>query len=174
MDEVLCHITPVGQGKYAVSVCTFLGGINAIKSHLHFTSDDWRFDINTRDELQKWILRCVEQGRLIDGIWRESLFVTLHTLRKLTVGWFKYVLGFGSRGFDLDPVKVLPLAMMVAVDCRVGDCVSSDCDCTINGKSMRLEDIQLALGGESEDVTNVVADVTLKYEKGQKWVVPLP
>jgi hypothetical protein len=86
--------------------------------------------------------------------------------------WFEDVFRCGTPGFDVDLSRILPVAMMVAVDCRVGDCVATDTHAAKKEMYMKLKDIELTLGGDEEVVTKVVAMVIIRFEKGYKYVVP--
>lgn len=71
--------------------------------------------------------------------------------------------------FDITLMETLPVAMMVAVDCRAGDCIASDPECTKKGFYMKFEDVQLSLEGDQEIVSNLVAKVILRYTKFEKY-----
>ncbi|KAK7894558.1 hypothetical protein LTR67_006319 [Exophiala xenobiotica] len=110
----------------------------------------------------------VKEQRLWRGIYRKRQFVTLFVLRKLTIAWFTTALRQGTLGFDVSLGRVLPLILMMAIDCRVCDIVACDTQHAKAGMYMRHEDIYLTLDDEGDEVSNVVADVTMKYEKGKK------
>ncbi len=57
---------------------------------------------------------------------------------------------------------------MMALDYRSGDIVATTLLYTKPGICIRHEDIRLTLNEEGDNVSNVVGDVTVRYEKGKK------
>jgi hypothetical protein len=145
MEESLRHTSPKGQGKYAPSVSTVMVGIFALCSHLHFKFKDWKFSSHIKSQVQSWINLCIDEKRLIRGVWRPRRFITFHIFRKLMTSWFEDVFRCGTPGFDVDLSRILPVATMVAVDCRVGDCVATDTHAAKKEMYMKLKDIELTL-----------------------------
>ncbi|KAK5371143.1 hypothetical protein LTR20_007250 [Exophiala xenobiotica] len=168
MDETLQETTPKGRGKPIPSQSLFVTGTYLLNRHLTAKHPDWRGGGHIALTTTSWLNKMVKEQRLWRGIYRKRQFVTLFVLRKLTIAWFTTALRQGTLGFDVSLGRVLPLILMMAIDCRVGDIVACDTQHAKAGMYTRHEDIYLTLDDEGDEVSNVVADVTMKYEKGKK------
>lgn len=171
MDTILHYTSAHGKGKYAPSKKTMIQTIWYINNHLKFKYPQWQYEGHIEICVKSWLNMCVDQGQLIQGTWRQKQFVTFHVLRKLMNAWFHDAFQNGTCSFDVTLMKTLPIAMMVAVDCRAGDCIPSNPECTRKGFFMKFEDIRISLEGEEKLVSNLVANVVLRYEKFEKYVI---
>ena len=84
-------------------------------------------------------------------------------MKKLTATWFADVFENGCPNFDGPLLQALPIALMVAVNCRVGDFTLNSDEHKKAGQYMKLEDIVLTLHGDDLNAANVKAFITIKY-----------
>ncbi|KAK5202702.1 hypothetical protein LTR41_011551 [Exophiala xenobiotica] len=184
LDETLRRTTPRGHDKPAPSECTFNSGIFALTRYFEFTYPDWKLNGHSRSHISSWANQAVKEGRLIRGKWRQGRWVTFNIFLNLITSWFMDVFTSGCNSFDTVLSRTLPLALIVAVDCRVGETTQSvgwdvPVYMTLGDIELRLEDAAGHPNGRKQpsttafkdgdlDVSLVTAFIKIRYEKGEK------
>lgn len=171
---VLKHPTPCRLEKTIPSESVFVTGIFFINAHLLYTYPKYRYSNYLNQRMGSWLNQYVNEKKMIRGVWRERQWVTFHLMKDLLLKWFQNALHTGCSGFDVVLSWALPLVMMVALDSRVGDILPHDRVHADAGLYMTLGDIHLKLEGNDLDVSNVVAKVIIRFEKGHKYTSPRP
>lgn len=91
----------------------------------------------------------MKEGRLIRGKWRKGQWITFNIFVNLAAAWFMDAFKNGCLNFDTILSRVLPLAMIVAINCRAGEVTQSSGWDT--PAFMQLGDIELKLEDSSQN-----------------------
>ncbi|KAL2283132.1 hypothetical protein FJTKL_10229 [Diaporthe vaccinii] len=107
-----------------------------------------------------------KEGRLTTGKWRKRQRIGFALLCRICQAWFTRHLAFGCVSWDLPISKILPLVLMAATATRAGDITRA------NGYTgpeyLRWEHVELVLESDKPDINQMVAHITIAYEKGSK------
>lgn len=107
-----------------------------------------------------------KEGKLTTGKWRPRQRVGFFLLQKMGQAWFTKHLTYGCLSWDVVISKFLPLVLMHSTVTRVGDIGRSS---YYTGREyLRWEHIELVLEGDEPEIKNMVAKITIEYEKGSK------
>lgn len=144
------------------SLGTIRNVVRILMKYLAFKYN-WQPSIQFEARLESLFNQKVNQGELSTMSMKPREFISIHLLNRILRAYITSSLEDGCRNFDAILLASLPLALMSAVDCRVGNITGCQ-----NGPDtyMRLEDVQLYLQG-GNDIKNLRANVVLKNEKGK-------
>ncbi|KAJ9608717.1 hypothetical protein H2200_006488 [Cladophialophora chaetospira] len=170
LDKLLAETVPHGWKKTVPSEDAFKKGWSVLQNYLVDKHESkWEPTTYIELKIKTWFNAAVLNNRLIRGVSQPRHFVTFIVLHNLLDTWFSSAFMEGSMSFDVTLAKSLSIVMMMAIDWRLGDFMLKFTS-TRRQMYMTLGDIKLRLDGigDPKDVTSVVAEVTIRYQKGEE------
>ncbi|KAL2274702.1 hypothetical protein FJTKL_02989 [Diaporthe vaccinii] len=173
LESISNKITSQIPGKSGVSVEHMRRAVYYIHGGLVF-KQDFRLTRHESRRLDTLIDTLAKEGKLTTGKWRPRQRVGFVLLQKMGQAWFRKHLTYGCLSWDVVISKFLPLVLMSSTVSRVGDIGRSSY--YTGCEYLRWEHIVLILEGDEPEIKNMVAKITIEYEKGSNpqysWYLP--
>lgn len=165
LESISNKITSQIRGKPCVSLEHMRKAVYHICSGLLF-KQDFRLSRHESRRLDTLLDTLAKEGKLTTGKWRSRQRIGFALLQKMGQAWFTRHLTYGCLSWDVAISKFLPLVLMSSTVSRVGDIGRSSY--YTGSEYLRWEHIELVLEGDEPRIKNMVAKITIEYEKGSK------
>ena len=148
-------------------------GFTSLMNGLHFYRKDMTpFDRHERERLAHTIQCLLNEGKITTSLSRKPEWVGVHILRHIVTTVMMNALRNGTINWDVTLSKMTSLLLLSSTCARVGDLYYHHLD-KQPFPYLIYKDIVLKFVGGS-DLEHLMANITIRNEKGKKYVQSLP
>ncbi|KAL1623785.1 hypothetical protein SLS54_004246 [Diplodia seriata] len=166
VETIVQNINARIPGKPAMSKNTLLVGLASLNRALSEEYEGFQISAFGATRMDSLINRLVKEGRLIQGVWKEKVFMGIATIRKMALGFMRDALEKGTRSWDTTILKLTSILVIAALGSRPGDVVRSTMYTDM--EVLTWEDLTLKLKEGGDSAKDLTIDVKLRFVKGYK------